>query len=153
MLELAKAKGFYQNYFCNFIEETQGIIEDETFDIACSLGGIRPGHLESAAAGQMFRVTKPGGLICISGVKERWDGDPDYHQRMRSVIAEVEALNKTLPWEAVQTEAAKVYKETGKSPRWEAVQTEAAKGYQETGESPRVNHGVSRDTEKYCWVQ
>ncbi|XP_064616858.1 methyltransferase-like protein 27 [Liolophura sinensis] len=94
MLELAKSKGFYQNYFCNFIEETQGIIEDETYDIVCSLGVIGPGHLESAALGQMFRVTKPGGLICISGVKERWDGDPEYHQRMRSVIAELEASKK-----------------------------------------------------------
>lgn len=35
-----------------------------------------------------------GGLICISGVKERWDGDPEYHQRMRSVIAELEVANK-----------------------------------------------------------
>lgn len=30
MLDLAKPKGFYQNYFCSFMEETQGLIEDGT---------------------------------------------------------------------------------------------------------------------------
>lgn len=84
MLEQAKSKNAYKEYFCSTIGPgCPKEIPDNTYDVITIAGGFGPGHIPCEAVDEMIRIVKPGGfiynitrvnhLLTFSEYKDKWE--------------------------------------------------------------------------------
>lgn len=66
MLEIAKNKGVYENFFCEMLEPgKKSKIPNETYDGLITVGTFVPGHLNSDHIPELLRMLKKGGRLII----------------------------------------------------------------------------------------
>ncbi|XP_050395332.2 methyltransferase-like protein 27 [Patella vulgata] len=94
MLEVARSKGLYRKYICEFFTEgTPGLQEDE-YDCCVVSGGMGEGHIPCSGLREMIRVIKPGGLVCIAMREEYLSYVEDYKNKLEPLMSQLENEGK-----------------------------------------------------------
>ncbi|XP_032898635.1 methyltransferase-like protein 27 [Amblyraja radiata] len=67
MLKISKSKGLYQKLMhCLITGDKQLPVKEGTYDVVMVVGGIAQQHLPWEILPELLRITKTGGLICIT---------------------------------------------------------------------------------------
>lgn len=65
MLDLAREKDLYKNYFCLLLSDEPTNIPTGSYDAAVCSGGFAKGHLPTNCIKEIIRLVKPGGVIVL----------------------------------------------------------------------------------------
>lgn len=65
MLELARKKNLYEHFMTSYLDNNPLPTLADTYDCAVTSGGMGEGHIPYDGLGQLVRVVKPEGLVCI----------------------------------------------------------------------------------------
>ena len=85
MLEQARSKNIYQELLQGDLMKPLAI-ESDKFDATICVGTFTLGHVGPGAIAELVRVTKVGGLICMTVRDEAWEKD-DYEASIRALQA------------------------------------------------------------------
>uniref|UniRef100_A0A7N5P3Q2 Methyltransferase like 27 n=2 Tax=Ailuropoda melanoleuca TaxID=9646 RepID=A0A7N5P3Q2_AILME len=66
MLEQARARGLYQHLSLCILGQEPLPSSEGTFDAVLIVGALSDGQVPCSAIGELLRVTKPGGLVCLT---------------------------------------------------------------------------------------
>jgi len=66
MLEQARARGFYQRLSLCILGQEPLPSSEGTFDAVLIVGALSDGQVPCSAIPELLRVTKPGGLVCLT---------------------------------------------------------------------------------------
>ncbi|XP_032898631.1 methyltransferase-like protein 27 isoform X1 [Amblyraja radiata] len=95
MLKISKSKGLYQKLMhCLINGDKQLPVKEGTYDVVMVVGGIAQHHLPWEILPELLRITKTGGLICLTMKTEATD------HRYKLLASIQEFLKKGL-WEEI----------------------------------------------------
>ncbi|KAK6186311.1 hypothetical protein SNE40_008372 [Patella caerulea] len=94
MLEIAKTKGLYRKYICEFLNGGTVSIPEDEYDCCVVSGGMGEGHIPCSGLHEMIRVVKPGGLVCIVMREEYLSYVEDYKDKLEPLMAKLEKEEK-----------------------------------------------------------
>ncbi|XP_033757301.1 methyltransferase-like protein 27 [Pecten maximus] len=94
MLEKARAKKVYQKFFREFISEEQlSTVDEDTYDIVVSSGGMGQGHIPAGALWEMLRITRKEGFVIFS-MREEYLRHPEYDGVLEALMNKMEETGK-----------------------------------------------------------
>ncbi|XP_078251288.1 methyltransferase-like protein 27 isoform X2 [Rhinoraja longicauda] len=95
MLKISESKGMYQKLMhCLITADKQLPVKEGTYDVVMVVGGISQRHLPWEILPELLRITKTGGLICVT-----WRAEESDHRS--KLLASIQELLKTGLWEEV----------------------------------------------------
>ncbi|KAK3090573.1 hypothetical protein FSP39_012776, partial [Pinctada imbricata] len=102
MLEKAKKKGLYRNYYCEGITSEPLNIPKASYDVVTVVGGHGPNHIKGDAVHEMIRLVKSGGYVCIVTRRENFERMVDYKDTFFPMCDRIETDGK---WRKVVNES------------------------------------------------
>lgn len=94
MLNVARTRGVYTNFFCNYINDTQLPIESNTYDGITICGAMGDNHIPCCALHEMIRLVKPGGYIVNVTRLGLVEECSDYRGRLDPLMEQLENEGK-----------------------------------------------------------
>lgn len=94
MLEAAKPKGIYTNFFCEYISDKRLPIPENDYDGIIIAGGMGENHIPCIALHEMIRLVKPGGFIVNVTRVEHLTNCSDYNGRLEKLMDQLEKEGK-----------------------------------------------------------
>ncbi|XP_063409846.1 methyltransferase-like protein 27 isoform X2 [Mytilus trossulus] len=95
MLKEAEKKKLYRNVFCSyFTSKPLPFFKQDSFDLLAVVGSFGTGHIPYDAIIEMIRITKPGGVICISNRRSPFYESPDYVDKFFPLCDQLEQEGK-----------------------------------------------------------
>ncbi|KAL5007564.1 hypothetical protein ScPMuIL_016370 [Solemya velum] len=94
MLSVARKRGAYKDYFCEFMDGHALDIKNDTYDCVVVSGGMGEGHIPCRAVPEMIRIAKPGGLVCIVMREEYISYVEEYIDRLEPLFKQLEIEGK-----------------------------------------------------------
>lgn len=74
MLAQAETKGIYRRLFEANLNVPPLNAADESYDVAMAVGVFAAAHIKEIAVDEILRVTKPGGLVCLTTNDHYYEG-------------------------------------------------------------------------------
>ncbi|XP_067656467.1 methyltransferase-like protein 27 [Haliotis asinina] len=94
MLEQARKKNIYTNFYCEFLDGNRLPINDDTYDCCVISGGMAEGHIPCCGLQELIRLTKPGGFVCIVMLEKYLSECKEYKDRLEQLMHELEDAGK-----------------------------------------------------------
>ncbi|KAK7481248.1 hypothetical protein BaRGS_00027508 [Batillaria attramentaria] len=94
MLDVAKSRGVYISFFCNYIDDKQLPIDENTYDCLTVSGGMGENQIPCCALHEMIRLVKPGGYIVNVTRQEHLKNCSDYIGRLEPLMEQLEQEGK-----------------------------------------------------------
>ncbi|KAK7481250.1 hypothetical protein BaRGS_00027510 [Batillaria attramentaria] len=94
MLDVAKKRGVYTNFYCNYIDDKQLPIPENSYDGIVIAGGMGENQIPCSALHEMIRLVKPGGYIVNVTRVEHLQNCSDYIGRLDKLMEELEKQGK-----------------------------------------------------------
>ncbi|KAK7481249.1 hypothetical protein BaRGS_00027509 [Batillaria attramentaria] len=94
MLDVAKQRGIYTNFFCNFMDDKQLPIDENTYDCMTIVGAMGDNHIPCCALHEMIRIIKPGGYIINISRAANIKICSDYIERLEPLMEQLEQEGK-----------------------------------------------------------
>ncbi|KAK3103111.1 hypothetical protein FSP39_016574, partial [Pinctada imbricata] len=91
MLNKAKKKNIYNQFYCEYMTENVAIIPSDVYDCVVCSGGFGQGHIPTSALREMARITKPGGYGVIV-IREEFLDSPEYENSLENMMVELENI-------------------------------------------------------------
>lgn len=98
MLEQAKKKNLYNNYICDYLNETTMTHRNGFYDCITTSGGFGKGHIPAVALYDLIRLTKKGGHVIIV-MREEYIHMPCYMNVLEPLMKKLEDEKK---WKMIQ---------------------------------------------------
>ncbi|GAB1607707.1 uncharacterized protein LOC115223152 [Argonauta hians] len=95
LLEVAKKKQVYTNFFCKYFDLELDIPND-SYDLLVISGGMGEGHIPASAVPKMADLVKPGGHVVIVMRKEYLSYVLDYKDKLIPMFKSLEEEKKWL---------------------------------------------------------
>ncbi|XP_067656466.1 methyltransferase-like protein 27 [Haliotis asinina] len=106
MLEQARKKNIYTNFFCEFLDGNRLPIDDDTYDCCVTSGGMGEGHIPCDGLHELVRITKPGGLVCIVMCEDYLFEVVEYKDRLEKLMQQLEDDGK---WKQISRDVVRQY--------------------------------------------
>ncbi|XP_046580285.1 methyltransferase-like protein 27 [Haliotis rubra] len=94
MLEQARKKNIYTNFYCEVLDGNRLPIDDDTYDCCVISGGMGEGQIPCHGLYELIRVTKSGGLVCIVMREEYLTSVKEYRDRLEPLMKKLEEDGK-----------------------------------------------------------
>ncbi|XP_078276967.1 methyltransferase-like protein 27 [Rhinoraja longicauda] len=95
MLKISESKGMYQKLMhCLITADKQLPVKEGTYDVVMVVGGLSQPHLPWEILPELLRITKTGGLICVTM-------KADVSDHRSKLLASIQELLKKGLWEEV----------------------------------------------------
>lgn len=101
MLDVAKQKNVYRNFFCEYVTEEPLDIPENSYDGLTMSGALLNGHFKCSAIPELIRLVKPGGYVVMVTRHENLHLLEEYKERF---IAKLDELEKDGKWKKVKFE-------------------------------------------------
>jgi ubiquinone/menaquinone biosynthesis C-methylase UbiE len=94
MVEIAKKKQLYNNFYMDLIGFNKLRIPDASYDCTVISGGMGENHIPVSAMDELIRLCKPGGLVVIVMREEYLVTVEQYKNRLEPYMKQLEDENK-----------------------------------------------------------